>query len=197
VDNRWRQDFRVLRENTALVYLDSAASCLKPDTVVDAITNGYARDYATVHRGTYARSMAMTARFEEARQTVAGFIGAQDNELVFTRGATESINLFAQSWGGEHLSANSRVVITMLEHHSNIVPWHLLQKRLGFTLEVINVNDRGHIDRGHAQELLSKPLDLLSVAHVSNVTGDCLPIDWLAALAKAQGALLHLDACQS
>jgi len=108
-------------------YLDSGATAQKPQSVIEATVNAMGRDYATVHRGVYARSANMTLAYEEARRKVAGFIGGQEGEIVFTRGATEAINLVAQSWGGAHLKAGDRILISTLEHHSNIVPWQLLR----------------------------------------------------------------------
>ena len=127
-------------------YLDSAATAQKPQAVIDAITRAYGHDYATVHRGVYERSAAMTASFEAARAATASLIGGEEQEVVFTRGATEAINLVAQSWGLANLREGDRILLSGLEHHSNIVPWQLLAERVGAIIDVCPLDPEGRID---------------------------------------------------
>ncbi len=178
-------------------YLDSAATAQKPQAVIDAITRAYDRDYATVHRGVYARSASMTESFEAARQRVADFIGAASaNEIVFTRGATESINLVAQSWGNS-LKAGDRILISALEHHSNIVPWQLLRDRTGIEIDVAPLTVDQCIDLDALEALLTPRTKLVSIAHVSNVLGSIADIARVATAAHAVGAKLLVDGCQA
>lgn len=189
-----RADFPAIKGWT---YLDSAATAQKPQVVIDAITRAYDRDYATVHRGVYARSAAMTEHFEAARQRVADFIGAASaNEVVFTRGATESINLVAGSWGGS-LKAGDRILISALEHHSNIVPWQLLRDRVGIEIDVAPLTGDHQIDLDALEALLTPRTKLVAIAHVSNVLGSIADIARVAAAAHAVGAKLLVDGCQA
>jgi len=178
-------------------YLDTAATSQKPQAVIDAIARVYGPDYATVHRGVYERSATMTLRFEEARATVARFIGAASaDEVVFVRGATEGINLVAQSWG-QRLKAGDRILISALEHHSNIVPWQMLCERSGAVLDVAPLTDDGRIDEDALIGLIRPETRLVSIAHVSNVLGGTANVRRLADAAHAAGALLLVDGCQA
>jgi cysteine desulfurase/selenocysteine lyase len=178
-------------------YLDTAATAQKPQFVIDATINALGRDYATVHRGVYARSAEMTLAFEAARRKVARFIGAREEEVVFTRGATEAINLVAQSWGGTQLKAGDRILLSMLEHHSNIVPWQLLGERAGAQIDVCPLTEDGCIDLDAAERMLTPAHKLVAFAHVSNVLGSVLDAGRAASLAHAVGAKLLLDGCQA
>ncbi len=169
-------------------YLDSAATAQKPQAVIDACTAALGRDYATVHRGVYARSAEMTLAFEAARGKVAGLIGAPANELIFTRGATEAINLVAYSY-----PAKGRVLLSVLEHHSNIVPWQLA----GWQVDVCPLTADGRIDLDAAEAMLTAEHTMVSLAHVSNVLGSILDVPRAAALAHRVGAKLLLDGCQA
>jgi cysteine desulfurase/selenocysteine lyase len=190
-----KADFPGLAGNWA--YLDTAATAQKPQAVIDAIVAAYGRDYATVHRGIYERSATMTLRFEEAREKVARFIGAASpNEVVFVRGATEGINLVAQSWG-ERLQAGDRILISALEHHSNIVPWQMLRDRRGIMIDVAPLTADGRIDEDALESLLTPQTRLVSIAHVSNVLGGVADIARIARAAHAVGALLLVDGCQA
>ena len=171
-------------------YLDSAATAQKPQAVIDAITNAYARDYATVHRGIYQRSSEMTGRYEAARAAAAGLIGGQPNELVFTRGATEAINLVARSLPKE---GRSRVLLSSLEHHSNIVPWQLA----GYEVDAVPLTNDGKVDLDAAEAMLTEDHRVVAFAHVSNVLGSVLDAKRAAQIAHAKGALLLLDGCQA
>jgi cysteine desulfurase / selenocysteine lyase len=178
-------------------YLDTAATSQKPQAVIDAIARCYGPEYATVHRGVYERSATMTLRFEEARATVARFIGAASpDEVVFVRGATEGLNLVAQSWG-QRLKAGDRVLISALEHHSNIVPWQLLRDRTGIIIDVAPLTADGRIDEDALIAMLRPETRLVSIAHVSNVLGSTANIRRIADAAHAAGALLMVDGCQA
>jgi cysteine desulfurase/selenocysteine lyase len=177
-------------------YLDTAATAQKPQAVIDAIARCYGPDYATVHRGVYERSATMTLRYEEARATVARFIGAATDEVVFVRGATEGINLVANSWGNR-LNAGDRILISALEHHSNIVPWQLLRDRTGISIDVAPLTDDGRIDEDALIAMLRPETRLVAIAHVSNVLGGVADVRRIADAAHAAGALLLVDGCQA
>ena len=180
-------------------YLDTAATAQKPRAVIDAITRAYGETYATVHRGVYQRSADMTLAYEAARKRVATFLGAPSpNEVVFVRGATEGINLVAQSWAGTHLKPGDRILLSTLEHHSNIVPWQLVAERVGAEIDVIPLTLDGRIDLDAMAAMLTPAHKLVALAHVSNVLGSVLVDARRAAdLAHAAGAKLLLDGCQA
>lgn len=179
-------------------YLDTAATAQKPQAVIDAIQSGYGEKYATVHRGVYARSADMTLAYEAARRRVADFIGAaSESEIVFTRGATEAINLVAHSWGGQHLRAGDRIMLSQLEHHSNIVPWQLLAERVGAEIDVAPLTEDGRVDLDAMADMLTQRHKLVALAHVSNVLGSVLDTRRAADLAHGVGAKLLLDGCQA
>ncbi len=171
-------------------YLDSAATAQKPQAVIDAITQAYARDYATVHRGVYERSAAMTDAYEGARAAASKLIGGKQDELVFTRGATEAINLVARTLPKE---GRTRVLVSQLEHHSNIVPWQLA----GYEVDAAPLGDDGQIDLGAAQAMLTDEHRIVAFAHVSNVLGSILDARNAAEIAHDKGTLLLLDGCQA
>jgi cysteine desulfurase/selenocysteine lyase len=178
-------------------YLDTAATAQKPLTVIDATVRAMGADYATVHRGVYARSADMTLAFEAARRRVAAFMNASEDEIVYTRGATESINLAAQTWGAANLKAGDRILLSMLEHHSNIVPWQLLREKTGVEIDVCPLTDDGRIDLAAAERILTPAHKLVAFAHVSNVLGSVLDVAAAAKLAHAVGAKLLIDGCQA
>ncbi len=178
-------------------YLDTAATAQKPQVVIDAMTRAMGADYATVHRGVYTRSAEMTLAYEAARRKVAALIGGREEELVFTRGATEAINLVAQTWGVSHLKPGDRVLLSQLEHHSNIVPWQLIQARIGLEIDVCPLTEDGRIDLDAAEAMLTPAHKLVAFAHVSNVLGSVLDAPRAVALAHAVGAKILLDGCQS
>ncbi|HEX8574288.1 MAG TPA: cysteine desulfurase [Allosphingosinicella sp.] len=189
-------DFPAIPEGWS--YLDTAATAQKPRAVIDAIARGYSETYATVHRGVYQRSSEMTLAFEAARRRVAGFIGAPSpDEIVFVRGATEGINLVAQSWGGANLRPGDRILLSTLEHHSNIVPWQLIAERTGASIDVAPLTDDGRIDLGAMADILTRRHRIVALAHVSNVLGSVLDAKRAAELAHSAGALLLLDGCQA
>lgn len=178
-------------------YLDTAATAQKPQAVIDALARAMGEDYATVHRGVYARSANMTLAYEAARRRVASFIGAaSENEIVFVRGATEAINLVASSWG-QMLDIGDRILLSTLEHHSNIVPWQMLAERTGVNIDVCPLTSDGQIDLDAAEAMLTPAHKLVAFAHVSNVLGSVLDARRAAALAHKVGAKLLLDGCQA
>ena len=192
----WLADFPAIPEGWA--YLDSAATAQKPRPVIEAIGRAYAETYATVHRGVYQRSAEMTLAFEASRERSARFIGAASaEEIVFVRGATEGINLVAQSWGGTQLKAGDRIMLSMLEHHSNIVPWQLVAERTGAEIDVAPLTEDGRIDLDAMAGMLTDRHKLVALAHVSNVLGSVLDAKRAADLAHRAGALLLLDGCQA
>ena len=197
---RLRADFPALDQEVhghPLVYLDSAATTLKPQTVIDAVTQVYARDCANVHRGVHALSARATERYESARRIVQGFLHASSpTEIVFVRGATEGINLVAHSWGTTHLRAGDEILITGLEHHSNIVPWQVLCERVGAHLKVVPVSDRGEVSVEAFERHLTGRTRLVSLAHASNTLGTVLPVSQMAALAHERGSLVLVDGAQ-
>jgi cysteine desulfurase/selenocysteine lyase len=171
-------------------YLDSAATAQKPQAVIDAIVKAYARDYATVHRGVYERSAAMTSSYEAARLAASNLIGGQPGEVVFTRGATEAINLVARSL---HKDGRGRVLLSSLEHHSNIVPWQLA----GYEIDAVPLTADGRIDLDVAEAMITEDHRLVAFAHVSNVLGSILDARRAAEIAHSKGAVLLLDGCQA
>lgn len=191
-----RADFPAIPADWA--YLDTAATAQKPQAVIDAITRGYDTSYATVHRGVYQRSADMTLAFEAARRRVAGFLNAaSENEIVFVRGATEGINLVAQCWAGTQLKAGDRILLSQLEHHSNIVPWQMVAERLGVAIDVIPLTPDHKIDLDAMAAMITPAHKLVALAHVSNVLGSLLNARRAADIAHSVGAKLLLDGCQA
>jgi cysteine desulfurase/selenocysteine lyase len=175
-------------DGTRWHYLDTAATAQKPQAVIDAVTRAIGADYATVHRGVYSRSAQMTLGYEAARRRVAAFIGGREDEVVFTRGATEAINLVAYSFLNK-----GRVLLSALEHHSNIVPWQLA----GWQVDVCPLTSDGRIDLDAAEAMLTSEHTMVALAHVSNVLGSVLDAGRAAELAHSVGAKLLLDGCQA
>ena len=193
-----RREFPIFERNPGLVFLDTAASAQKPRAVIDGVAEFYRSDYANVHRGVYALSARSTDRFEQARETVRRFLNASHtSEIVFTRGATEAINLVAYSWGGAFLKEGDEVLISELEHHSNIVPWQMLRDRIGIKLVVTPIDATGGLDLAAFEKLLNPRTKLVAVTHIANVTGTIAPVETIIRLAHAQGAKVLLDGCQA
>ncbi|MCY4008233.1 MAG: cysteine desulfurase [Anaerolineaceae bacterium] len=198
-----RADFPILAEEhhdgVPLVFLDSAASSQKPQAVIGAIADYYRHTHANVHRGIHKLSEAATAAFEDARRKVRRFINAESRrEIIFTRNTTESINLVAQSWGRSQLKPGDVVISTVLEHHSNIVPWQILAEDIGFTLRFLPVREQGQLDLAEYERILREErVRLVTVAHVSNVLGTVNPIAAMAEKAHDSGALILVDGAQS
>ncbi|WP_374295438.1 aminotransferase class V-fold PLP-dependent enzyme [Sphingomonas sp.] len=179
-------------------YLDTAATSQKPQVVVDAIARAYDTTYATVHRGVYQRSADMTLAYEAARRRVASFINAgSENEIVFTRGATEGINLVAQCWAGTQLKAGDRILLSMLEHHSNIVPWQMVAERVGAAIDVVPLTEDHRIDLDAMAAMLTPQHKIVALAHVSNVLGSVLDARRATELAHGVGAKILIDGCQA
>jgi cysteine desulfurase / selenocysteine lyase len=196
-----RQDFPLLAREVhgrPLVYLDSTASSQKPNAVIEAMTTYYQSYNANVHRGVYEISEEATAAMEKARMKVARFIHArQSKQVIFTRNTTESINLVAYSWGGTNLSAGDLIILTEMEHHSNLVPWQLLAQRTGARLEFVPVSDDGLLRLDVYEQLLKQQPKLVAFTHMSNVLGTINPAQEMISQAHAAGAIVLLDAAQS
>ncbi len=189
-------DFPAIPEGWA--YLDTAATAQKPQAVVDAITRAYGETYATVHRGVYQRSADMTVAYEAARKAVARFIGAgSPDEIVFVRGATEAINLVAQCWAGTQLKAGDRILLSMLEHHSNIVPWQMIAAARGVAIDVLPLTPDHRIDLDAMERMITPAHKLVALGHVSNVLGSVLEATRATDIAHSVGAKILLDGCQS
>lgn len=195
--NNIRSDFPVFEDET-LVYLDSAATTQKPKFVLDTISDFYARSYANVHRGIYNLSTKATEAYHNARVKAQNFINAKEwRSIIFTRGTTESINLVAHSWGKHNLHQGDEILITEMEHHSNIVPWQLLAKEIGFSIKYIPIKVDGTLDLSNIDLLLSDKTKLVSVIHQSNVFGTINSIKDIINKAKQVGAVTLIDAAQS
>ena len=198
---RLRQDFPVLERQVngkALVYLDNAATSQTPRPVIEVFNDYYSRYNANIHRGLHTLADEATAAFEGTRETVRGFLNAPDaRQIIFTRGTTEAINLVAHSWGRTNLVPGDEVLVSMLEHHSNIVPWQMLAQEIGFTLKVIPVDADGALDLTAYRELLNERTQLVAVNHVSNAFGTVNPVADMAAAAHQVGALILVDGAQA
>ena len=196
-----RADFPILAKpvrGKKLVYLDSTASAMKPTAVIDAEMQVYEEEYANIHRGLYYLSERATARYEESRKTVQRFIGAKHaHEIIFTRNTTESINLVAASFGRRFLSEGDEVVVSGLEHHSNIVPWQLLAEEKGVVLKVIPVEEDGSVSLETYAKLLTPRTKMVAIAHISNVLGTVLPVEEMIRMAHSNGAKVLLDGAQA
>ncbi|MBW5801454.1 cysteine desulfurase [Halomonas elongata] len=198
---RVRRDFPILDREVhgkPLVYLDNAATCQTPRQVIEVFDDYYRRYNANIHRGLHTLADEATAAFEGTRETVRAYLGAAESrEIVFTRGTTEAINLVAGSWGRANLGPGDEVLISRLEHHSNIVPWQLLAGELGFTIKVIPVDERGVLDQTAYRDLIGERTRLVAVNHVSNALGTINPVGEMASLAHEHGALIMVDGAQA
>src|SRR5436189_4402830 len=196
-----REDFPILRQQVRgheLIYFDSAATSQKPRAVLEALRDYYEHDNANVHRGLHTLSGRATDAYEHARERVAEYIGAASpDEIVFTRGTTESINLVAQAWGEKFLREGDVILLTVMEHHSNLVPWQLLAERTGARLRFLPVLDDGTLDVDQLSSLLTPEVKLFAFTHISNSLGTINPVAELCAKARAVGALTLVDAAQS
>ncbi len=196
-----RKDFPQLSRyvyNRPLCYLDNAASTLKPQTVIDAVTDFYTTSYSNIHRGVYITSQEATERYENVRSTVAQYIGAnQSSEIVFTRGATEAINLVAHSWGEYAIHEGDEILITTMEHHANIVPWQVLCQKKNAHLRIIPINESGEIILEEFEKLLSEKTKLVACVYASNSLGTVNPVSTIIAMAKKMGATVLIDGSQA
>jgi len=196
-----RADFPILHQQVngqPLVYLDSAATTQKPNVVIDAISDYYRNDNSNVHRGAHALADRATVKFEAARSKVAAFLNAPDaKQIIWTRGTTESINLVANCWGRANLSIGDRILVSAMEHHSNIVPWQLIAAATGASVEPVPVDASGTIDLVAFESMLDNHVKMVSVGHVSNALGTINPIEKIIALAHGVGAKVTVDGAQA
>ncbi len=199
--HRIRQDFPILHQEVngkPLVYLDNAATTQKPQAVIDAISNYYLHNNANVHRGVHTLSQRATDDYEAGREAVRRFINAPDaNEVIYVRGTTEGLNLVASSYGRKYFKAGDEVIITGMEHHSNIVPWQILGKEIGIRLRVVPFNDDGELLMDEYEAMLNERTRMVSVVHQSNALGTVNPIPEMVELAHARGIPVMVDAAQS
>ncbi len=196
-----RADFPILAEkirNKPLVYLDNAATCQKPQAVIDSIVHLYSHDYANVHRGVHTLSVRSTDKFEGARTKVKGFINAvSEKEIIFVKGATEAINLVAQTYGKANIKPGDEIIITAMEHHSNIVPWQMLCEQTGAVLKVAPINLQGELIFDEFEKLVNDKTRLISVVHMSNALGTINPVKKIIAVAHEKGIPVLLDGAQA
>jgi cysteine desulfurase/selenocysteine lyase len=202
-----RQDFpifeRTIRDGKRLVYLDSGATSQKPNSVIEAESNFYRMNNAAVHRGAHQLAEEATDAYEGARATVAKFLGAEVDEIIFTKGATESLNLLAYAFSNAgpdnrfNLTSADRIVVTEMEHHANLIPWQQLAKRSGAELAWFEVNPEGRLDLAHLAEIITPNTKIVALTHQSNVLGTVNPLSEIVARAHEVGAVVVLDACQS
>jgi len=198
--DRVRADFPILSREVhgkPLIFLDSAASAQKPRAVIDAVRHCYEAEYANIHRGVYELSETATRHYEDTREKVRAFINARDTkEIVFVRGATEAINLVAQSWGGANLKSGDEILITALEHHSNIVPWQMIAERTGAVVRAVPTDETGAFLFDKFEEALNAKTKIVAVTHASNAIGTIVPVKDVVAAAHAKGVPVLLDGCQ-
>ena len=196
-----RSDFPILHQEInghPLVYLDNAATSQKPKAVVDALKNYYEGYNSNVHRGVHALSAKATDEYEAARQKVANFVNAASyQEIVYTRNASEAVNLVAYSWGSNHLKAGDEIILSVMEHHSNLVPWQMIAQRTGAVLKFVELTEDQAFDLEQFKSLISTNTKLVSVVHVSNVLGCINPVEDICKIAHENGAKVLIDACQS
>jgi len=195
-----RRQFPVLSQRPygkRLAFLDSGATSQKPQAVIDAVTRFYDRDNSNVHRGVYELAERATAAFEGARKKIARFIGAEPREVIFTRGTTEGVNLVAQAWGRANVGPGDEILVTEMEHHSNIVPWQILAAEKGAKLVVVPVDDRGEVHLADFERLIGPRTRIVAVTHVSNALGTVNPVKEIARLAHARGVPVLVDGAQA
>ncbi|WP_456481203.1 cysteine desulfurase [Oceanithermus sp.] len=192
-----KRDFPIFEHHPDLVFLDSAASSQKPRTVVEATVRYYEHDHANVHRGAYGLSMRATEAYETARGRMARFLGAEADEIVFVRNATEALNLVAYAWGLTHLNEGDEVLVTEMEHHANLVPWQLVAARTGARIKAVPLTAEGRLDLDAFEALLSERTRVFAVTQMSNVLGTVNPVAELAAAARERGALVVVDGAQA
>lgn len=196
-----RKEFQVLHQEVngkPLIYFDNAATNQKPQRVIDALVHHYQHDNANIHRGVHTLAERSTAKFEETRKAVQTFIGANEvEEIIFTKGTSESINLVASSWGRKFLNEGDEVLISTMEHHSNIVPWQMICEERGATLKVMPINEAGEIVLEEVKELLTEKTKMVAVNHASNTLGTINPIKEITKMAHAVGAKVLVDGAQS
>ncbi len=196
-----RADFPILSRtvhNRPLVYLDNGASAQKPQAVIDAVTKAYAEEYANVHRGLHYLSNLATENYEAVRGKIAAFLGApHEDEVIFTTGSTFGLNMVASSWAAPRMQAGDEIILTVLEHHANIVPWHFLRERQGVVLKWIGLEPDGSVDAAKVIDAIGPRTKLIAITHMSNVTGAVIDIKTIAAAARARGVAICVDGSQA
>ena len=199
--NKIRKDFPILKiksNNKPLIFFDNGASSQKPKMVLDKINEVYETKYANIHRGIYDLSQKATEAYEDARKKIQKFINAKsEKEIIFVRGATEAINLVAESYGLNNLKKGDEIILSQMEHHSNIVPWQLLRDKIGIKINVLQINKNGDIDLTEFNKLLTKKTKLVSILHVSNALGTIVPLKELISIAHKKKIPVFVDGCQS
>ncbi|MAI19332.1 MAG: cysteine desulfurase [Rhodobacteraceae bacterium TMED111] len=195
-----RKDFPILTREVngkPLVYLDNGASSQKPDVVIDSVTRAYREEYANVHRGLHYLSNLATEKYESVRGIVAKFLNAADeNEIILNTGTTEGINMVAYGWAMEHLKQGDNIVLSVMEHHANIVPWHFLRERLGIELKWVNIDDQGNLDTQSVIDAIDKKTKLVAITHMSNVLGTIVDVKTICHEAQSLGAATLVDGSQ-
>ena len=195
-----RKDFPILTREVngkPLVYLDNGASSQKPDVVIDAVTRAYRDEYANVHRGLHYLSNLATEKYESVRGIVAKFLNAADeSEIILNTGTTEGINMVAYGWAMEHLKQGDNIVLSVMEHHANIVPWHFLRERLGIELKWVNIDDRGNLDTQSVIDAIDKKTKLVAITHMSNVLGTIVDVKTICHEAQSLGVATLVDGSQ-
>ena len=192
---KYRNEFPII--NDKLIYLDNASTTQKPNSVIDSISNFYKNTNANVHRGTYHIADKATLQYENSRKIISQFINSKDNEIIFTKSTTESINLIAYSLGFNYFNKNDEILITEMEHHSNIVPWQIISKKFNVVLKYIPLNNKGELDISNLPKLITNKTKLISITHMSNVLGTINPIKKIISIANKKNILTLIDAAQS
>ena len=198
--NKIRSEFPILEKkinNNKMVYLDSAASAQKPMKVIETLNKAYLETYSNVHRGLHWLSEQSTSKYEDVRMKAANFLGAADhNEIIFGSGATQLLNLVANSWGRKFLKLDDEIIITIADHHANIVPWQLVAQQTGAKIRAVSVDDDGNFDINDLEKMITEKTKLISVPHVSNVLGTIFPVKEISKLAHKVNAICVVDGCQ-
>jgi len=196
-----RADFPILSRQVngkPLVYLDNGASAQKPQVVIDAITRGYAEEYANVHRGLHYLSNLATEKYEAVRGTIARFLNARsEDDIILNSGTTEGINMVAYGWAMQHLTAGDEIVLSIMEHHANIVPWHFLRERMGVVIKWVDVDSNGDLDPQHVIDAIGPKTKLVAITHMSNVLGTVVDVKTITAGAHAKGVPVLVDGSQA
>lgn len=198
--NKIRSEFPILEKkinNNKMVYLDSAASAQKPMKVIETLNKAYLETYSNVHRGLHWLSEQSTSKYEDVRIKAANFLGAADhNEIIFGSGATQLLNLVANSWGRKFLKLDDEIIITIADHHANIVPWQLVAQQTGAKIKAVSVDDHGNFDINDLEKMITEKTKIISVPHVSNVLGTIFPVKEISKLAHKVNAICVVDGCQ-
>lgn len=196
--NLYKKDFPIFSNNEGVIYLDTAASAQKPKCVLDSMQHFYENDYANIHRGIYELSEKSTERFEAARQTVARFLKVSNpNQIVFTRNSTEAINAVMYAWAYDNLNEGDSILLTVMEHHSNFVPWHYLSQKKGVKLKIVELNEEGFISSDDIIAEMDDSVKLVAITSMSNAIGVKVDVDTVVAHARNRGIKTLVDACQS